>query len=113
MSILKIAKSIRARQQTVNIKKKREEIITSQSQLQQRNTLPSNLQTPNITSKLPMSATHTITPKVDFSKPLSVRRRPKQGELAVSLTGSPLCVSSVTHDTFASVNVPLPDGKVC
>lgn len=39
-------------------------------------------------------------------------RRPQVGEMAVSLTGSPLLVGSVTCEEVPTVNVPLLDGRV-
>lgn len=53
-----------------------------------------------------------VTPKVNPNIPLAVLRRPRQGEFAMSISGSPLMVSSVTYDEMVSVNVPLPDGRV-
>lgn len=53
-----------------------------------------------------------VTPKVNPNIPLAVLRRPRQGEFAMSISGSPLMVSSVTYDEMASVSVPLPDGRV-
>ncbi|XP_065201160.1 borealin [Planococcus citri] len=59
-----------------------------------------------------MPAIPLVTPKVNPNIPLSVLRRPRQGEFAMSISGSPLMVSSVTYDDVVSVNVPLPDGRV-
>lgn len=101
----------RATQQTVDVKNRLRERTTSKSKSHERNTPASQFKTPRM-KNIPQLTPATITPKVDLSKPMSIKRRPKQGEMAVSLTGSPLLVSSVTHDEFASVNVPLPDGKV-
>ncbi|XP_069683937.1 borealin-like [Periplaneta americana] len=53
-----------------------------------------------------------ITPKVAPNAPLSILRHPRQGELAVSLSGSPLIVTSMLAEQRANVNVPLPDGRV-
>lgn len=53
-----------------------------------------------------------VTPKVNPHQPVSVLRRPKQGEFAMSLTGSPLMVSNVASDSMVSVSIPLPDGRV-
>lgn len=53
-----------------------------------------------------------VTPKVNPHQPVSVLRRPKQGEFAMSLTGSPLMVSNVVSDSMVSVSIPLPDGRV-
>lgn len=55
---------------------------------------------------------HTITPKIYSNTPMSVMRRPQVGEMAVSLTGSPLLVGSVTCEEVPTVNVPLLDGRV-
>lgn len=44
--------------------------------------------------------------------PQLVLRRPLQGEVAVSMQGSPLLVSGVVGDDVANVNIPLGDGRV-
>lgn len=44
--------------------------------------------------------------------PQVVLRRPKQGEMAVSMQGSPLLVSGVVNDNVANVNIPLADGRM-
>ncbi|KAF2890299.1 hypothetical protein ILUMI_15874 [Ignelater luminosus] len=54
----------------------------------------------------------TITPKVKPNTPQVVLRRPKQGEVALSMQGSPLMVSSVSSDVIANVNIPLHDGRI-
>jgi borealin len=59
------------------------------------------------------SAPNLITPKVAPNAPLSMVRHPRQGELAVSLSGSPLIVSSTLHEQNANVNLRLADGRVC
>lgn len=53
-----------------------------------------------------------VTPKVNPSVPLSILRRPRQGEFAMSMSGSPLMVSSVTYDDTVSISIPLSDGRV-
>lgn len=53
-----------------------------------------------------------ITPKVKPNTPLNVLRRPRQGEMALSMQGSPLLVSAVIEEKTANINVPLADGKV-
>jgi len=45
-------------------------------------------------------------------EPISMMRRPNQGEVALSMTGSPLMVSSVSRDDMATVSVPLANGNV-
>lgn len=47
-----------------------------------------------------------------MNEPMSVMRRPNQGEVALSMTGSPLMVSSVSRDDMATVSVPLANGNV-
>lgn len=54
----------------------------------------------------------TVTPKVKPNTPQVVLRRPKQGEVALSMQGSPLMVSSVSSDVIANVNIPLHDGRI-
>lgn len=44
--------------------------------------------------------------------PQIILRRPKQGEVAVSMQGSPLLVSGVGMESTASVNIPLSDGRI-
>lgn len=53
-----------------------------------------------------------VTPKVNPNQPVSVLRRPRQGEFALSMSGSPLMVSGVTVDDMVSVTVPMADGRV-
>ncbi len=53
-----------------------------------------------------------VTPKVNPNQPIAVLRRPRLGEFVVSLLGSPLMVTSVSHDNMASVSIPLSDGKI-
>lgn len=43
--------------------------------------------------------------------PQVILRRPKQGEVAVSMQGSPLMVNP-NADNIANVNIPLQDGRV-
>lgn len=54
----------------------------------------------------------TVTPKVNMNEPMSMMRRPNQGEVALSMTGSPLMISSVSRDDMATVSVPLANGNV-
>lgn len=58
------------------------------------------------------SAPSLITPKVVPNAPLSMVRHPRQGELAVSLSGSPLMVTSTLREQNANVNLRLADGRV-
>lgn len=47
-----------------------------------------------------------------MNEPMSVMRRPNQGEIALSMTGSPLLVSNVSRENMATVSVPLLNGNV-
>lgn len=53
-----------------------------------------------------------ITPKMNPHTPMNMMRLPKQGEVAVSMTGSPLLVSTILHDQLPHVTVPFADGRV-
>lgn len=44
--------------------------------------------------------------------PMNMMRLPRQGEVAVSMTGSPLLVSTILHDELPHVTVPFRDGRV-
>ncbi|XP_025199165.1 borealin-like [Melanaphis sacchari] len=73
-------------------------------------TLDSRFKTP--INRLPVPASATVTPKVNMHEPISMMRRPNQGEVALSMTGSPLMVSSVSRDDMATVSVPLANGNI-
>lgn len=60
----------------------------------------------------PLPASVTVTPKVNVNEPMSMMRRPNQGEVALSMTGSPLMISSVSRDDMATVSVPLANGNI-
>ncbi|XP_022162479.1 borealin-like [Myzus persicae] len=60
----------------------------------------------------PVYTSATVTPKVNMHEPISMMRRPNQGEVALSMTGSPLMVSSVSRDDMATVSVPLANGNI-
>ncbi|XP_077257045.1 borealin-related [Temnothorax americanus] len=53
-----------------------------------------------------------VTPKVRPNTPLNVLRRPRQGEMVLSMQGSPLLVSAVVEEKTANINVPLANGNV-
>lgn len=53
-----------------------------------------------------------ITPKIKPNAAMSVLRRPRQGEMVLSMQGSPLLVSSIVQENTANVNVPLNNGNV-
>ena len=53
-----------------------------------------------------------ITPKIKPNTPMNVLRRPRQGEMVLSMQGSPLLVSSIVRENTANINVPLANGNV-
>ncbi|XP_011310516.1 uncharacterized protein [Fopius arisanus] len=53
-----------------------------------------------------------VTPKVKPNTPMSILRHPRQGEMVLSMQGSPILVSSIVKDQTANINVPLGDGKI-
>ncbi|XP_029177721.1 borealin [Nylanderia fulva] len=53
-----------------------------------------------------------VTPKIVPNTPLNVLRRPRQGEMVLSMQGSPLLVSAIVEEKIANINVPLGNGNV-
>lgn len=53
-----------------------------------------------------------VTPKIKPNTPLNVLRRPRQGEMVLSMQGSPLLVSAIVQEDTANINVPLANGNV-
>lgn len=68
--------------------------------------------TPARMPRLLDNAYSVVTPKVKPNTPLNVLRRPRQGEMVLSMQGSPLLVSAVVEEKTANINVPLGDGNV-
>lgn len=68
-----------------------------------------NFQTPMAKT---LVAYNMVTPKVKPNTPLNVLRRPRQGEMVLSMQGSPLLVSAVVEEKTANINVPLANGNV-
>ncbi|CAH0385377.1 unnamed protein product [Bemisia tabaci] len=82
-----------------------------------RNSLRIQQQTSTSKFVTPLNARPTpnmlpVTPKVNIDTPLSIIRRPRAGEFAMSITGSPLMVSAIPREEIPSVCVPLPDGNI-
>ncbi len=109
-----VQRSLRKRSNSCNTRgtsKKTPSVRSSSCDRSNRNThdsetkfkTPLNRPIPNI----PM-----VTPKVNPNQPMAVLRRPRMGEMAISMSGSPLMVSSVSHDEVISVSIPLPDGRI-
>lgn len=63
-------------------------------------------------SKLLKNEYNLITPKVKPNTPLNVLRRPREGEMVLSMQGSPLLVSAIVPDKTANINVPLSNGNI-
>lgn len=70
-----------------------------------------NFQTPAMMKPLD-NVYNVVTPKVKPNTPLNVLRRPRQGEMVLSMQGSPLLVSAVVEEKTANINVPLANGNV-
>lgn len=64
------------------------------------------------TMKLSKNEYNVITPKIKPNTPLNVLRRPREGEMVLSMQGSPLLVSAVVPDKTANINVPLSNGNI-
>ncbi|KYM76897.1 Borealin [Atta colombica] len=73
--------------------------------------LSSNFQTPAMLKPV-NNVYNVVTPKVKPNTPLNVLRRPRQGEMVLSMQGSPLLVSAVVEEKTANINVPLSNGNV-
>ncbi|EFA07677.2 hypothetical protein TcasGA2_TC030702 [Tribolium castaneum] len=78
-----------------------------------------SLRTKNVTEvyktpaqRVPANSYGTVTPKVKPNTPQVLLRRPKQGEVALSLQGSPLLTGNVVTDNVANINIPLEDGRL-
>ncbi|XP_063904982.1 borealin isoform X1 [Zophobas morio] len=54
----------------------------------------------------------TVTPKMKPNTPQVLLRRPKLGEVALSMQGSPLLTGAVMTDNVANINIPLDDGRL-
>lgn len=55
---------------------------------------------------------NTITPKINPNMALTMLRHPRQGEIGISINGSPLLVSTIHNQDLANVNIPLENGNV-
>lgn len=58
------------------------------------------------------SNTFVITPKIKLNSAINVLRKPKDGEMVFSTSGSPLLVSTTISDRTANINVPLMNGNI-
>ncbi|XP_043262817.1 borealin [Colletes gigas] len=66
---------------------------------------PANLKSEN-------NAYDLVTPKVKPNTPLNILRRPREGEMVLSMQGSPLLVSTEIQKNIANINVPLGNGNI-
>lgn len=116
LSKLKVAQAMRSRKKAVetkdNVFKKPGPTTILRNSSRKTKLSSSSFKTPALNRCPPSASSLIITPKVNLDTPLSVLRLPKQGEMAVSMSGSPLMVSAATRDETPSINVPLPDGKI-
>lgn len=87
--------------------KKEERVLATAS-----SAIKNRFKTPAPLSKQCPNEYALVTPKVKPNTPLSIMRRPRQGEMALSMQGSPLLVTSVVNENVANVNVPLENGSV-
>ncbi|CAH1173932.1 unnamed protein product [Phaedon cochleariae] len=71
----------------------------------------SEMETP-ANKRTPPNSYGTITPKCKPNTPLVILRRPKMGETALSMQGSPLLTSSIATEEQANINIPLGDGTM-
>lgn len=71
-----------------------------------------SFKTPASLKSLNSSMYDVVTPKIKPNTPLNVLRRPRQGEMVLSMQGSPLLVSAVVEEKTANINVPLSNGNV-
>ncbi|XP_063979315.1 uncharacterized protein LOC135163645 [Diachasmimorpha longicaudata] len=67
-----------------------------------------------VTPSVPKPATefNPVTPKIKPNTPLNILRRPREGEMVLSMQGSPILVSSIVKERTANINVPLGDGNI-
>ncbi|XP_015186760.1 PREDICTED: borealin-like [Polistes dominula] len=86
--------------------------LTHKSQKKDELDLESNNFKTPAPSKLLKNEYNLITPKVKPNTPLNVLRRPREGEMVLSMQGSPLLVSAIVPDKTANINVPLSNGNI-
>lgn len=68
-------------------------------------------QTPRHNSTSSMMHSLAVTPKVDPYGPISLKRQPRHGEMALSMSGSPLMVNVNTQEP--NIAVPINDEVYC
>ncbi|KAK0176624.1 hypothetical protein PV328_000742 [Microctonus aethiopoides] len=87
----------------------------TRSSSNQRGTMSSKINSKMVTpapSRQQNNEYSLVTPKVKPNTPLNVLRRPREGEMALSMQGSPLLVSAINPDRTANINVPLTNGNI-
>ncbi|XP_043290140.1 borealin-like [Venturia canescens] len=104
---------------TRSVSRNRNSKLNADSEQEDRNNLlktagrcpPSSqkYKTPSTKNQVPFYS--VITPKIKPNTPLNMMRRPRQGEMVLSMQGSPLLVSTVEERT-ANINVPLQNGDI-
>ncbi|CAH0552054.1 unnamed protein product [Brassicogethes aeneus] len=86
-------------------------VSRSLSRVQVSKPAPLSMKTP-ANRNPPPNSYGMVTPKVKPNTPQVLLRRPKQGEMALSLQGSPLFTGSVVSESVANINIPLNDGRM-
>ncbi|XP_074032251.1 borealin-related isoform X2 [Leptinotarsa decemlineata] len=72
----------------------------------------SSVQKTPINKVTPPNSYGTVTPKCKPNTPLVFLRRPKVGEVALSMQGSPLLTAPVVTEERANINIPLKNGDL-
>ena len=85
---------------------------SSKDYINQSKSSTSKFKTPAALGKRSSNEFGPVTPKVKPNTPMSVLRRPREGEMVLSMQGSPLLVSAVVQERSANVNVPLNNGDI-
>lgn len=101
----------KAKLSEINQKTVRKPKATNKDQLNVPTLKTDNFKTPAVPRPL-ANAYDLVTPKIKPNTPLNVLRRPRQGEMVLSMQGSPLLVSAVIEEKTANVNVPLSNGNM-
>lgn len=121
--------SVDSTSRVTKIEPKKLEVPTTKKRRTRNSTRASRTQLSDITQKMitksktdsfktpaPLKPSNSmydvVTPKIKPNTPLNVLRRPRQGEMVLSMQGSPLLVSAVVEEKTANINVPLGNGNV-
>lgn len=103
--------TMESRSKLMEINQKTVSKSKNKDQLNESSRKMDNFKTPAML-KPPPNMYNVVTPKIKPNTPLNVLRRPRQGEMVLSMQGSPLLVSAVVEEKTANINVPLANGNV-